>query len=239
VFQTLTGQTLNTNLYIIILLVLRDFCVVVWAKLQKRVNALISHAYKNTFQLQMSLSIPCQEMYKLMAIHHCDKDNANDVDVMTKVKVLEQSMDSFMKQQGEQMRNLTETMGSFCQNRPPPQLPPPVDNRVRSLRRNENVARDRSVSPSKRPRIEEGGDAFEKESDTAVKVAPPSYASAAGSRTNNQRVNDGSTNGNTNRPRRQSTLVFGAARTGKGDTEELLAADANLVASGVSKDATC
>ena len=60
--------SLYTNLYIIILLVLRDFCVVVWAKLQERVNVLISHAYKNTFQLQMSLSIPCQEMYKVMAI---------------------------------------------------------------------------------------------------------------------------------------------------------------------------
>ena len=44
---------------------------------------------------------------------------------------------------------------------------------------------------------------------------------------------------NGNRPRRQSTLVFGAAKTGKDDTEELLTADANLVASGVSKDATC
>ena len=35
--------------------------------------------------------------------------------------------------------------------------------------------------------------------------------------------------------------MFGAAKTGKDDTEELLAADAdaNLVASGVSKDATC
>ena len=41
------------------------------------------------------------------------------------------------------------------------------------------------------------------------------------------------------RLRKHSTLVFGESKTGKDDTEELLAADANLVASGVSKDATC
>ena len=33
--------------------------------------------------------------------------------------------------------------------------------------------------------------------------------------------------------------MFGASKTGKDDSVELLAADANLVASGVSKDATC
>jgi hypothetical protein len=54
---------------------------------------------------------------------HCDKENTGDVDVMTKVKVLEQSMDAFMKQQGEQMRNLTETVGNLCQNLAVPTLP--------------------------------------------------------------------------------------------------------------------
>ena len=44
---------------------------------------------------------------------------------------------------------------------------------------------------------------------------------------------------NLSKQRRKSTLVFGEAKTGKDDAVKLLAADANLVASGVSKDATC
>ena len=73
-------------------------------------NAMKQLKEKTKLPLLMSTS----DMMKRCPAFHCDKDNANDVDVMTKVKVLEQSMDSFMKQQGEQMRNLTETMGSFA-----------------------------------------------------------------------------------------------------------------------------
>ena len=40
------------------------------------------------------------------------------------------------------------------------------------------------------------------------------------------------------RPRRQSTLLFGQSRTGKDNQSQLLAANVNLVASGVSKAAT-
>ena len=40
------------------------------------------------------------------------------------------------------------------------------------------------------------------------------------------------------RPRRQSTLLFGQAKTGKDNQTQLLAANVNLVASGVSKAAT-
>jgi hypothetical protein len=76
---------------------------------------------------------------------------------------------------------------------------------------------------------------FEEVIENPVKDVP-SYASAAG-KGSHQRMNNEPSNGT--RLRRQSTLVFGVAKTGKYDTEELLAADANLVASGVSKDVTC
>ena len=40
------------------------------------------------------------------------------------------------------------------------------------------------------------------------------------------------------RPRRPSNLLFGNAKTGKDNTENILAANVNLVATGVAKDAT-
>ena len=43
---------------------------------------------------------------------------------------------------------------------------------------------------------------------------------------------------NQQRFRRRSILVYGNATTGKDDTEEILAADIELVATGVAKDAT-
>ena len=68
----------------------------------------------------------------------------------------------------------------------------------------------------------------------------PSYASAASSgQAHSQHKQHLDQPPPPPRFRKRSTLVFGEAKTGKNDTEELLAADANLVASGVSKDATC
>ena len=75
----------------------------------------------------------------------------------------------------------------------------------------------------------------------------PSYASAASSgqeqhRQRQHQQNQHQQRQHLNQPqgpprfRKRSTLVFGEAKTGKNDSEELLAADANLVASGVSKD---
>ena len=99
-------------------------------------------------KMKLPLLMSTSQMMKRCPAFHCDKENANDVDVMAKVKVLEQSMDSFMKQQGEQMRNLTETMGNLCQTRSAPTPPPPVEARVRSLRKYDSAGRERSVSPS-------------------------------------------------------------------------------------------
>jgi hypothetical protein len=102
------------------------------------------------------------------------------------------------------------------------------DHRVRELQTSGSGNRMRSESPNKRARVEEHEDVIENAK------SKPSYATAAAADT--MKVN-----GQGEKPplkRRPSTLFFGEAKIGKGDTEELFAADANLVASGVSKDAT-
>ena len=61
----------------------------------------------------------------------------------------------------------------------------------------------------------------------------PTYAAAMHSTQQNQ-----SNQQNQFKPRRKSTLLFGQAKTGKDNQTQLLAANVNLVASGVSKAAT-
>ena len=197
----------------------------------------------------LPLLLTTSNMMKKCPAFHSDKGNTDAIDVMAKVKVLEESMDNFMKQQGEQMRNLTETMVKVCQERPPP-APPAMDNRVRDLRKNDNVSRSRSASPNKRARVEDQEEEEPFENVEVRKENAPSYASAASSGQGQQRQRQEQQRQQQQRQhldqpqgpprfRKRSTLVFGEAKTGKNDTEELLAADANLVASGVSKDATC
>ena len=104
-------------------------------------------------------------------------------------------------------------------------------NRLQVLRNNDNSSRNRSASPAKRPRVDDTHDITE---DVVVARHVPSYSSVV--------VNSpAATRKQSSLPksRRNSTLVFGEAKTGKDDAFELLAADANLVASGVSKDASC
>ena len=141
---------------------------------------------------------------------------------MAKVKVLEESMNSFMKQQGDQMRSIVDSIGNSQGST--------SSNRLQVLRNNVNLTRDRSASPAKRPRIAE----HDKSDNVVVDRDVPNYASVV---LNNSALTRRQPQ-IAPRLRKNSTLVFGEAKTGKDDAMELLAADANLVASGVSKDAT-
>ena len=87
----------------------------------------------------LPLLLATSDMMKKCPAYHCDKGDTNAVDVMSKVKVLEESMDNFMKQQGEQMRNLTETIGNISHD--PRPRPSAVDSRVRDLRKDESSIR--------------------------------------------------------------------------------------------------
>ena len=108
------------------------------------------------------------DIFKMCPAFHCDKGDTNAVDVMSKVKVLEESMDNFMKQQGEQMRNLTETIGNISHD--PRPRPPVVDSRVHDQRKDESSIRSRSVSPSKRARVEEPNENVEN-NDNNTKIS--------------------------------------------------------------------
>ena len=105
-------------------------------------------------------------------------------------------------------------------------------SRLQVLRNNVNTSRNRSASPAKRPRVDDTHDITE---DVVATRHVPSYSSVV--------LNSLATTRKQlslpPRLRKNSTLLFGEAKTGKNDTFELLAANANLVASGVSKDATC
>ena len=171
----------------------------------------------------LPMLISTSDMMKKCPAFHVEKDDTNAVDIMARAKVLEESMNSFMKQQGEQMRNIVDTIGTV--------QGVASSNRLQVLRNNETSSRNRSASPAKRPRVDDNHDITE---DTVVTRHVPSYSSVVMNSPANTRKQASST-----RLRRNSTLVFGEAKTGKDDTFELLAADANLVASGVSKDATC
>ena len=62
---------------------------------------------------------------------------------------------------------------------------------------------------------------------------------ARGNQSTNANQGNNGQNGNNNpRPRRPSTILFGKAKVGKDNTENILAANVNLVATGVAKDAT-
>ena len=98
----------------------------------------------------LPLLISTSDMMKKCPSFHVEKEDTNAADIMTKVKVLEESMNSFMKQQGEQMRNIAETIGSS--------QGPASFNRLQVLRNNVNMHRDRSASPAKRPRVDDTRD---------------------------------------------------------------------------------
>ena len=69
---------------------------------------------KENGALPMLLST--NNMIRKFPVFHCDKDAMNVADVMNKVKVLEDSVCSFMKQNCDQMQALTESIGAIGQS---------------------------------------------------------------------------------------------------------------------------
>ena len=152
------------------------------------------------------------------------REDSKVVDVVKKVDVLEKSMNNFMKQQNEQMMLLRQSI----------QAPRhPINNVVQAVRDQEVFE-----SPGKRKRAEENG--MESGEARNASVVHESYASRAAE-------NAGRNAGNKvpgiqplgrKGPRRNSTVMYGKAKTGKDDGEEILCADVDLAVFGVSKDAT-
>ena len=163
--------------------------------------------------------------------------NANASDVVARVKVLENSLTSYMKLQTDEMKRLSLAVGSLA---PPPRVP---------------LARPRLESVGKKHKLDE--DIEEVFEDVRHNPTWPNHQNTNQQNINNQKpkektfatvaqtepkrdVNQRNTNSQNmgNRSRRPSTLLFGKAKTGKDDVENFLAANVNLVATGVAKDAT-
>ena len=153
--------------------------------------------------------------------------DANAGDIVNRVTMLENSLTTFMKQQNEQMTNLTNSIGAIGPA-------PPSALNTKAFKHVKVVNLD---SPGKRKRLEENEEAVEVEKDDASKHL--SYASVA----QLKKVGTGNVPGikrmeQTDNRQRKPSIMYGTSKVGKDDTEELLAADVSLVASGVSKDAT-
>ena len=154
--------------------------------------------------------------------------NANNGDIVQRVTLLENSLKDFMKHQSDQIKSLTDAIGSIGTSTATLSA---AAARTPGFR---NVNERNVVTPNKRRRT----DAFP---NTERPANDPSFASvAARHRATGSNVIPGisSLNGDASRPRRPS-IMFGTSKTGKDDnTTQLLAADVALVASGVSRDAS-
>ena len=152
-------------------------------------------------------------------------------DVVARVKDLEDSMEAFMKKQSDQIKELTEVVSVNMSTSKPR---PPVIDLV-------NANKVPESPRTKRKRIEAENDPF----------IPPienlSYASAVSSggdivnkadAANSRKPVGGISPLGKSGARKNSVLVFGNATTTSGGGEEILAADVELVATGVSRDAT-
>ena len=153
--------------------------------------------------------------------------DANAGDIINRVTMLENSLTTFIKQQNEQMTNLTNSIGAIGPA-------PPSALNTKAFKHVKVVNLD---SPGKRKRLEENEEAVEVEKDDASKH--PSYASVA----QLKKVGTGNVPGirrmeQTDNRQRTPSIMYGTFKVGTDDTQELLAADVSLVASGVSKDAT-
>ena len=162
--------------------------------------------------------------------------DADNGDIVNRITALESSMSGFMKQQNEQIKFLTNTVGSLGQSGSG-SLPNPLLKKVHTsklIASTENVE-----SPNKRKRPDENEKHSEVVNDSAIHPSGlQSYAGAAAIQPAGfpgiQKLQSQS-----NQPgRRRPSIMFGTARTGKDDSESLLAADVCLVASGVSKEAS-
>ena len=156
-------------------------------------------------------------------------DKTSMGDMVSKVKELEDCMGAFMKKQTEQIKELTEIVTvQACQSQSKP-LPTVIN----SLK--DQVCPETPRSKKRRLEAEQAShepSAPPAEQMDTDQVKKPNYAAAAAA------AIGGITPLQKPRSKRNSVLAYGKATTGRDDAEEILAADVELVATGVSRDAT-
>ena len=205
----------------------------------------------------MLLRIPC---YNTMS-----KDDADISTVVTRVNTLEDSMNEHMKQQAIQMTNLVNIVNKFSSSAlagssSTPNLPPQRE-RLESLSKKHKLDDDmnevfhqQQVQPVVLPPRHQPSQILQhqpaQDHVQQLPVLPPTSAPSFPSLPSEQSYAQV-----TQRPqynwknvqnqqfqqqnkRRSSTLLFGQSKVGKDNQTQLLAANVNLVAAGVSKGAT-
>ena len=163
-------------------------------------------------------------------------ESSNITDVVSKVKNLEDCMGAFMKKQSDQMKELTEIVAvNAYQKKPSAPLLRETGNleTPRTKRRrleDEELSQQPSAPPAKDVLEEQHGPVNGAGSYAGVAAGPAPPHQGGGVK--------GITPITQARFRKKSVLVYGKATIGKNDTEEILAADVELVATGVAKDAS-
>ena len=177
-------------------------------------------------------------------------DSSNG-DIVNKIGVLEDAMKSYMKQTNEQLRNLTAVVGTVGQGgsgKAPAVNPAVAKVILKDIV--EDSPRKKRKTPDQDGMDVDAGDVFDNNVNTNsyAKAAngnhgqhfPPLNGKVDGIR----RVQPSGRTSPVNQPAgtpvrpRKPSIMYGKAKMGKDGSEELLAADVALVASGVSKDAT-
>ena len=166
---------------------------------------------------------------------HCDRDTLDITDVVSKIKVVEESFNAFIKQNNEKLQAISDTI---VKNAPSKNVVVVDDLETPG-------AKKRKVSHVNEPL--EGISPLTSENLNFGAAARRAVSKAGGhgqvSRTQtlqNQhlRPNNHQQTPSKPPPRRNSALVYGQAKEGDAQEKFSLAADVNLVASGVSKSAT-
>ena len=197
----------------------------------------------------LPLLLSSSAMVRVLPAFHCDKNTLDLTDVMDKVKVVEESLSSFMKQNKDQMQKLTSSIANI--NRPISVITPAPADLI-------NLAdTPRTLTPgSKKRKLENENEVQSLQGITLISGAPTQHRALfrevvtrnmTAPQTSNQqppriipptRPPDRDTSQGS-RPRRNSTLVYGNAKSGGSEAAHLeLSADVSFVASGVSRDAT-
>ena len=187
----------------------------------------------------MPLPLGTSPMVKEFPPFHCDKETMNITDVMTKIKVVEQSLGAFIKQNNEQFKAITDVISNSLSS-----IREVLVSDTPSKRRKVSQAAGvDGVTPLSSDRVVSFSDmarrtinrprATQQQQQMAPHPLQEPFTNQHHLRPPRNPATNSSNNGNR---RRSSALVFGNG-TASND-EHLLSADINLVASGVSKQAT-
>ena len=155
---------------------------------------------------------------------------------MNRMTTMENSINSFIKQQNEQIQSLSTAVGildkrSTVYNTLDSQ--PNIQNRRIPSLVNDNVNYPRLTHSPKRKRVD---DEQLLNSEAGEPNSAFSYANVAGIRPHTGLDRASPRPGGPNR--RPAPLLYGNARSGDGNSDQPIAADVELAAYGVSKDAT-